>query len=119
MVQAEGAACTKSGGGKTFCGPQITTGSVIVSQQPKNKTQKPDICSGCCFPWRKCSHHGQRQATNLMSQNAELRNEVCSGLSGAGVSQPQHPTDPQPSLPRDTHWLEPEAWCPGQGKSLS
>lgn len=99
--------------------PPNPTGSVLVSKQSKNKTQKLDICSGCCFPWCKCSHQGQWQATNGMSQNAELRKDARNGLSGAGASQPQHPTDPQPSLPRDTHWLKPEPWCPGQGKSLS
>ena len=49
-----------------WCGNKYFTTS-----SPKTQTRK-QICSIYRFPWKKHSHYGQFQSTNVVSLNAEL-----------------------------------------------
>lgn len=40
--------------------------------QPVLQERNALICHTCEFPWYKCSHYGQFQATNMKSLDAEL-----------------------------------------------
>lgn len=44
-----------------------------------SREKKALICSVCCFPWCKYSHHGQLQAVNVMLLNVELERDACVG----------------------------------------
>ena len=59
-----------------------------LSKQNKKTTHL--ICSSCQFPWCKYSHHGQFQATDVMSLNVNLRRDVHNGLLRASVSGLHH-----------------------------
>lgn len=65
-------------------GKCLTTGS-----QKKQKQKKPCLFVVGRFLWHKYTHHGQVQATNMMSLEPELRSDVLSWLSQVGVSRCQ------------------------------
>lgn len=112
MVQAQGAACAEPGSGKAFLRPPPPPPPPPHWQCAAKPTMnnKNRACGVCCF--LQCEY-----SPRPMSQDAWWRKDVCDWLSGAAASRPRHPAGPRPSLPRDTWRMEPEPWCPGQGKS--